>query len=201
MKMLTGLIVGLLVSTSAVAQDASGYQHDGLYPDFRRNSITNVDVEFKRNFYLKNCVTVSKEPIDRICDVRVGNFEEEIPWKAPIKRETIWSGGRDVKMTWLFAAADRPLLVAALDEAFGPMPAEIARPNTWCSFSGLFTLAEAPEGVIVRFDEAMSESDKRQHLNSVCGQQIATDSQKFEKEWDVVRARGQAIRAVGRLGY
>lgn len=196
MKLILGLFAGL-IATSASAQNASQYQHDGLYPEFRKNSMTNVDVQFKRNFYMKNCVTVSKEPIDRTCDVRVGNFREEIGWKVPIIRETVWSGGRDMKMTWLFAAGDRQAVAAALDATFGPMPREIARPDTWCAFQGVFQLESVPDGVLVRFTERMSEGIAWQE--SICGKQIATDAQKFEKEWDLIRAQGRAARAVDRL--
>ncbi len=190
MKLLLGLIAGLM-ATSAAAQDARKYEHDGLYPRFDKNGMMNTTVELKRNFYVKNCVTVSKEPIDRTCDVRVGNFREEIDWKAPIIRETVWSGGRDMKMTWLFAAADREAVAAALDTTFGPLPAEIARPNTWCAFQGVFQLENMPEGVLVRFTERMNEGHEWQQ--SMCGNQIATRAQTDALEQALFGAEVNAI--------
>lgn len=197
MKLLFGIIAGLIAS-SAAAQDARKYEHDGLYPSFDKNGMLNYTVESKRNFYVKNCVTISREPLDRTCDVRVGNFREEIDWNVPIIRETVWSDGRDMKMTWLFGAGDRAAVVAALNGQFGPMPKEIARPDTWCAFQGVFTLETAPEGVRVRFVERMSEG--RDWLNGICGQQIATRAQQDALVYGLYRAEVRSIIAGSRVG-
>lgn len=198
MKLLLGLITSLM-ATSAVAQNASEYEHHGLYPSFDKNGMLNYTVASKRNFYVKNCVTVSKEPMDRTCDVRVGNFREEIDWGVAIIRETVWSGGHDMKMTWLFEAGDRAAVIKALDGQFGPMPKEIARRDTWCAFQGVFTLESASEGILVRFVERMSEG--REWMNDICGHQIATTAQQGALAYGLYRAEVRSIIAGSRVGH
>lgn len=224
MRSAVGLLLGLLVCSPAAAQDVKGafragdgyardsaaqiaaekarfYQVEGLYPDFSTNGLLSSHVALKQDFYVRKCVTVSKEPLDRTCEVR-SNVREEILWRARPLLTTVHVAGNDLTdMTWTFAAQDRSTVVKALDDTFGPLPDPLAaaNPRTWCAFQGVFTLEEGAESLTVRFRDGLRSVAARDWQNGICGEQNATDDEKLEKEFDVIGARVRAARAVNRL--